>query len=162
MEVKKDILWRVYLAFIVLVLVCFVIIGKAFYIQQIQGKHWRSMSDSLHQRIEEIDAERGTIFSENGEMLSTSIPQFDIFIDFAAQGLREKNGKRFRENLDSLSFCLSNLFKDKSPAEYKAILSKGFKEKKRYYPLMKNVSYRDYQQLKTFPLVRLGKNKSGF
>ncbi|HNN31655.1 MAG TPA: penicillin-binding protein [Chitinophagaceae bacterium] len=162
MEVKKDILWRVYLAFIVLVLVCFVIIGKAFYIQQIQGKHWRSMSDSLHQRIEEIDAERGTIFSENGEMLSTSIPQFDIFIDFAAQGLREKNGKRFRENLDSLSFCLSNLFKDKSPAEYKAILNKGFKEKKRYYPLMKNVSYRDYQQLKTFPLVRLGKNKSGF
>jgi cell division protein FtsI (penicillin-binding protein 3) len=27
---------------------------------------------------------------------------------------------------------------------------------------MKNVSYRDYQQLKTFPLVRFGRNKSGF
>lgn len=162
MEVKKDILWRVYLAFIVLVLVCIVIIGKAFYIQQVQGKQWRSMSDSLHQRIEEIEAERGTIFSENGEMLSTSIPQFDIYIDFGAQGLREKNGKKFRENIDSLSYYLSNLFKDKTQAEYKALLNKGYKEKKRYYPLMKDVSYREYQQLKTFPLVRLGRNKSGF
>lgn len=162
MEVKKDILWRVYLSFIGIVVVCLIIISKAFYIQQVQGKYWRSMSDSLHQRIEEIDAERGTIFSENGEMLSTSIPQFDVYIDFAAEGLREKNGKIFRENIDSLSVCLSQLFKNKSTEEYKVLLNKGYKEKKRYYPLMKNVSYRDYQQLKTFPLVRLGKNKSGF
>jgi cell division protein FtsI (penicillin-binding protein 3) len=90
MEVKKDILWRVYLSFIGIALVCVVIIAKAFYIQQVQGSYWRGMSDSLHQRIEEVEAERGTIFSENGEMLSTSIPQFDIYIDFAAQGLREK------------------------------------------------------------------------
>ncbi len=162
MEVKKDILWRVYLSFIGIALVCVVIIAKAFYIQQVQGSYWRGMSDSLHQRIEEVDAERGTIFSENGEMLSTSIPQFDIYIDFAAEGLREKSGKRFRENVDSLSFYLSNLFKDKNEAAYKNIFTKAYKSKKRYFLLMKNVSYRDYQQLKTFPLVRFGRNKSGF
>lgn len=162
MEVKKDILWRVYLSFIGVVFLSIVVIGKAFYIQQVQGKYWRSMSDSLHQRIEAIDAERGTIFSENGEMLSTSIPQFDVYIDFAAEGLREKSGKTFRENVDSLSYCLSNLFTDKTEAEYKTLLNKGFKEKKRYYLLKKNVSYRDYQLLKKFPLVRLGRNKSGF
>ena len=137
-------------------------LGKAFYIQQVQGTYWRSMSDSLHQRIEEVEAERGTIYSEDGEMLSTSIPQFDVYIDFAAEGLRDKSGKRFRENLDSLSYCLSNLFKDKSEYAYKQILSKGFKEKNRYFSLKKNISYRDYQELKTFPLVRLGRNKSGF
>jgi len=162
MEVKKDILWRVYLSFIGVVFLSVFVIGKAFYIQQVQGKYWRSMSDSLHQRIEAIDAERGTIFSENGEMLSTSIPQFDVYIDFAADGLREKSGKTFRENVDSLSYCLSNLFTDKTEAEYKTLLNKGFKEKKRYYLLKKNVSYRDYQLLKKFPLVRLGRNKSGF
>lgn len=162
MEVKKDILWRVYLAFIGVVLLSIVVIGRAFYIQQVQGKYWRSMSDSLHQRIEEIDAERGTIFSENGEMLSTSIPQFDVYIDFAAEGLREKSGKVFRENIDSLSYCLSKLFDDKTETEYKLILNKGFKEKKRYFLFKKNVSYRDYQQLKKFPLVKLGRNKSGF
>ncbi len=137
-------------------------LGKAFYIQQVQGAYWRGMSDSLHQRIEEVEAERGTIYSEDGQMLSTSIPQFDVYIDFAAEGLREKSGKRFWGNLDSLSYYLSKLFKDKSEYAYKQLLQKGFKEKNRYYSLKKNISYRDYQELKTFPLVRLGRNKSGF
>lgn len=162
MEVKRDILWRVYLGFIAVAVVCVLILGKAFYIQQVEGAHWRNMSDSLHQHIEEIDAERGTIYSDDGQMLSTSMPQFDIYIDFAAEGLREKSGVRFRENLDSLSFCLARLFKDRSEDEYKKLLNSGFKKKNRYFLLKRKINFREYQQLKTFPLVRLGKNKSGF
>jgi len=162
MDVKKDILWRVYLSYIAVVVVCLIIFGKAFYIQQVQGKYWRAMSDSLHQKIEEVDAERGTIYSEDGQMLSTSIPQFDVYIDFAADGLREKTGQRFRENLDSLSYGLSQLFNDRSAGEYKHLLQQGYRSMDRYFPLEKNISYRQYQQLKTLPLVRLGRNKSGF
>ena len=103
MDVKRDILWRVYLSYILVVAVCIAIFGKAVYIQQVQGAHWRSMSDSLHQKLDEIEAERGTIYSEDGQMLSTSIPQFDIYMDFRVEALREKNGLRFRENIDSPS-----------------------------------------------------------
>ena len=162
MEVKKDILWRVYLSYLLIVGICLFIFGKAVYIQQFQGHYWRSMSDSLHQKIEEVDPERGTIYSEDGKMLSTSIPQFDIYIDFAADGLREKSGVRFRDNLDSLSYRLANLFKDNTDGEYKRMLLHGYKTKDRYFLLKKNISYRQYQELKTFPLVRLGRNKSGF
>ena len=162
MEVKKDILWRVYLGFILMALVGVMIFGKAVYIQQVEGSYWRGMSDSLHQRIVELDAERGTIYSEDGSMLSTSIPQFDIYIDFMADGLREKNGKRFKENLDSLSYSLSRLFADRSSGDYKMMLQSGYREKERYFLLKKKLSFKDYQQMKTFPLVRLGRNKSGF
>ncbi len=162
MEVKKDILWRVYLSYIFIVVVCLTIFGKAVYIQQFQGHYWKSMSDSLHQKIEEVDPERGTIYSEDGKMLSTSIPQFDVYIDFGADGLRQKSGIHFRENLDSLSYCLANLFKDNSEGEYKRMLLHGYKTKDRHFELQKNISYRQYQELKTFPLVRLGRNKSGF
>ncbi len=162
MEIKKDILWRVYLCFIAIAVVCACVIGKAFYIQQLQGAYWHSMSDSMHTRIEEVDAERGTIYSEDGQMLSTSIPQFDIYIDFKADGLIENNGKVFKDNVDSLSLCLAAIFKDRSANEYKSILNKGYKSKTRYFALKKKVSFDQYQQLKTFPLVRLGKNKSGF
>lgn len=162
MEVKKDILWRVYICFIAVVVVSFAIIGKAFYIQQVQGTYWRSISDSMHTHVEEIDADRGTIYSEDGEMLSTSVPQFDIYIDFAAEGLRDKNGASFKKNIDSLSLCLSNLFQDKTQAEYKAILNKGYDSKNRYFPLLKKVTFDKYQQMKNFPLVNLGRNKSGF
>ena len=161
-EVKRDILWRVYLCFIGMVVICLCIISKAFTIQQMQGTAWRAMSDSLHQHIQEVEAERGTIYSEDGQMLSTSIPQFDIFIDFGAEGLRNKSGKSFRENLDSLSYCLASLFEDKTKADYKRILNEGYKDKDRYFLLHKKVNFRDYQKLRTFPLVRLGRNKSGF
>lgn len=162
MEIKKDILWRVYLCFIVIAVVCAFVIGKAFYIQQVQGAYWRSMSDSMHTRIEAVNAERGTIYSEDGQMLSTSIPQFDLYIDFKADGLIANNGKVFKDNVDSLSICLADLFKDRSAHQYKDLLNKGYKSKARYFALKKKVSFDQYQQLKTFPLVRLGKNKSGF
>ncbi len=162
MDVKKDILWRVYLCFIAMVVICGVIFGKAFYIQQMQGNHWRSLGDTLHLRWEEVEAQRGTIFSEDGQMLSTSIPQFDIYVDFAADGLREKKGKRFRENVDSLSIGLSGLFKDRTADEYRRLLENGFKNKTRYFSLRKKISYREYQKMLKLPLVREGRNKSGF
>ena len=161
MEVKRDILWRVYLSFIGIVVLSLLVVGRAFYIQQVQGSYWRSMSDSLHQRIEEIDAGRGTIYSEDGQMLSTSLPTFDIYIDFMADGLREKNGKRFKENIDSFSKALANYFKDKSAATYKSEFQKAYKKKDRYFPLKKKLKFEDYKIFREFPLARLGRNRSG-
>src|SRR6059058_5839221 len=115
------------------------VLGRAAYIQNVQGDHWRSLSDSMHQRYVALDAERGTIFSEDGQMLSTSIPYFDIYIDFGADGLREKNGKRFKENIDSLSVALADLFKDQTEDEYKKQLQQGFRRKDRYFPLKKKI-----------------------
>ena len=162
MEVKRDILWRVYLCFLGIVGLSLVVLGKAFYIQHVQGAYWRGLSDSLHQKFVELDAERGTIYSEDSSMLSTSIPYFNIYIDFGADGLREKNGKRFTENLDSLSMCLSGLFKDQSTQAYRKDLLSGYRSVDRYYLLQSNVPFEKYQQLRNFPLVRQGRNKSGF
>ena len=162
MELKRDILWRVYLCFLGIVLMCICVLGRTFYIQHIQGKYWRGLSDSLHQKIVELVADRGTIYSEDSNMLSTSLPYFDIYIDFGADGLREKNGKRFKENLDSLSLCLANLFRDKSSSVYKRELQQGYRDQDRYYELQKNLSFEQYKILRNFPLVRQGRNKSGF
>jgi cell division protein FtsI (penicillin-binding protein 3) len=161
-EVKRDILWRVYLCFLGIVLFSLLILGRAAYIQQVQGKYWVSLSDSLRQKFVETEAERGTIFSEDGNMMSTSIPYFNIYIDFGADGLREKDGKRFKDNVDSLSTALAAFFKDKSTKEYKKELQKGYREKNRYYLLKKNLSFEQYKVLRNFPLVKQGRNKSGF
>jgi cell division protein FtsI (penicillin-binding protein 3) len=161
MEVKRDILWRVYLSFLGIVLLSLLVLGRAFYIQQVQGSYWRSMSDSLHQRIEEIDAGRGTIYSEDGQMLSTSLPTFDIYIDFKADGLREKNGKRFRENVDSFAAAMSKYFGDKSAVAYASELRRAYKNKDRYYLLKKKLQFEEYKVLREFPMARLGRNKSG-
>jgi cell division protein FtsI (penicillin-binding protein 3) len=161
MEVKKDILWRVYLCFIGMGLFGVVILAKVFILQNVEGNYWRSMADSLHTSYVSLDAERGTIYSEEGRMLSTSIPYFDIRIDFAADGLREKDGKIFKTNLDSLSRCLSRLFDDRTTAEYKQLLREGYKSKDRYFLLKRNVPFNEYKQLRSFPMFRLGPNKGG-
>jgi cell division protein FtsI (penicillin-binding protein 3) len=149
------------MSFICIVLFGILVLAKTFYIQRVQGNYWRSMSDSLHQRIESLDAERGTIFSEDGQMLSTSIPTFDIYIDFLADGLQEKNGKRFKENIDSFSFALADYFGDKPAAAYKRDLQNAYRKKDRYYPLKKKLSFEDYKTFRQFPLVKFGRNKSG-
>lgn len=161
MDVKRDILWRVYLSYILIVVVCLCILGKAFYIQQVQGAYWRGISDSLHQRIVEIPADRGTIYSEDGQMLSTNVPQFDIYIDFRVEPLHEQAGKLFRENIDSLSIALADLFKDHAANSYKEALTQAFEASVSNYELRKKVNYKQYLQMAKFPLFRLGRYKSG-
>jgi cell division protein FtsI (penicillin-binding protein 3) len=139
-----------------------IILGRAIYIQKVQGKYWKSMSYKQHLKYIDIDAERGSIYSEDGNMLSTSIPVFDIYVDFGADGLREKDGKRFYKNLDSLSICLASLFKDGNAAYYKNLLKTEYKKQSRYFALKKKISFEDYEALRDFPLVREGRNKSGF
>jgi cell division protein FtsI (penicillin-binding protein 3) len=162
MEIKNDILWRVYLCFLGIVVLGACVLGRAFYIQQVQGEYWRDMGKSLQLKYLPIEAERGSIYSEDGNMLSTSIPVFDIYVDFAADGLREKQGKRFKDNVDSLSISLASLFKDRSAAEYKKQLQLAYKNKDRYFSLKKKISFDEYRALRNFPLVRQGRNKSGF
>lgn len=162
MDVKKDILWRVYLSFLGIVILGLVVIGKAFYIQRVQGDFWTKMDSNQHLKYLPIDAERGTIYSEDGNMLSTSVPVFDVYVDFAAEGLRAKNGKNFNDNIDTLSLCLSNLFNDKTPEEYEHEMKLAYKNSDRYYLLKKKISFTEYKKLRDFPLVKLGKNKSGF
>ncbi|MBS1607481.1 MAG: transpeptidase family protein [Bacteroidetes bacterium] len=161
MDIRRDILWRVYLSFIGIALLSCLVLGRAFYIQRFQGSYWRSMSDSMHQRFVELDAERGTIYSEDGQMLSTSLPQFNIYLDFMADGLRDKGGKVFKENIDSFSVAVAGLLGDKSSAEYKKEFQTAYKKKERYHLLKKKLSFEEYKSFRDFPLVRLGKNKSG-
>jgi len=151
----------VYLSFLGITLLSLLVLGRAFYIQRFQGGYWRSMSDSLHRRFVPLTAERGTIYSEDGQMLSISIPTFDIYMDLNADGLKEKKGKRFYENIDSFSISLANYFGDKNRTQYKKDLTKAFEHHDRYYPLKKKLSFEDYKAFREFPLVRLGRNKSG-
>ena len=162
MEIKNDILWRVYLCFLSIIVLGAMVLGRVVYIQRVQGKFWKGMGDSLHLKYLPINAERGSIYSEDGNMLSTSVPIFDIYVDFGADALREKEGKRFKDNVDSLGICLANLFGDKTDASYQKELKFAYKNKERYYLLKRKISFEQYKQLRNFPLVRQGRNKSGF
>jgi cell division protein FtsI (penicillin-binding protein 3) len=168
MDIKKDILIRTYMVYLVIIVFGVSIAGKAIYTQQAQGKYWRSLAETDHNRTEIITAERGSIYAEDGSVLSTSIPEFDIYIDFGAEGLREKNGKLFKDNIDSLAWYMANLFKEEDGSLYKD--EKAYKKEfrlaydsvERYYLFKRKISFQQWEAMKKFPLIKLGKNKSGF
>ncbi len=162
MQARQGILVRTYIVFIGLVLFCAIILGKVLYIQLVEGPDWIAKADKERLRMEEIEAERGTIFSEDGSVLSTSVPEFDIYVDFRAEGMQEKNGKVFGKYIDSVANGLAKLFKDKPAAAYRAALKQGFKRKDRYVLLKRKVSFPDYEAMKKLPWINRGRNTSGF
>jgi cell division protein FtsI (penicillin-binding protein 3) len=104
--------------------------------------------------VEDMEAVRGNIFDANGALLATSLPYYEVAVDINAPSIPEKF---YKENRDSLCLMLSNLFQDKSQREYLKILNKARKDNDRYVVLKRNVSYKDLQTLKTFPIFRKGK-----
>jgi cell division protein FtsI (penicillin-binding protein 3) len=75
--------------------------------------------------------------------------------------LHEKNGKLFRENIDSLSLALADLFQDQSASQYKDQLTKAFETREPNYELKKKINYRQYLALAKFPMFKVGRYKSG-
>ncbi|MCX7954152.1 MAG: transpeptidase family protein [Bacteroidales bacterium] len=158
-EVKKEILGRIAFVYILMgafsLVIIFQIIKLQFFERDVLLKQ---MYKSTYKKVI-IPAIRGDIISSDNKILATSIPYYDIYIDFRANGLTKE---LFLKNLDSLSICLSKLFPEKSKNEYKQILLRGYNRGYRYFNLFKKISFDHYKLLKNFPLFRLGQNKSGF
>lgn len=157
MDVKRDIKLRVYIAFTTICLFGAAIIIKAALIQMKEGPALRLAAHELRTRTTEIVAERGSIYTEGGVLLSSSVPQFDVHIDFSVIP-----AKLFVRKIDSLALGLSRLFKDESEQQYKQELMDAFKSKDRYYALKSNLSYLQYKQLKGLPIFNLSRNMGGF
>lgn len=85
---KIEILWRVSFSTVFLVaLFGAAIVFKVGHIQFVEGKSLRDMADSLTVYYETIEPERGNIYTENGDLLSTSLPFFEVRMDFQSEAM---------------------------------------------------------------------------
>ncbi len=126
-------------------------------IQVKEGPRLRAMAREMHTRFDTLMADRGNIYNEEGVLLSSSIPEFDVHIDFSVM-----DSSLFSKNIDTLSRCVSNLFMDKSPAQYKAEFVRAYNEEQKYYMLGHKLKYYQYEALRSFPIFNKGKGLGGF
>jgi cell division protein FtsI (penicillin-binding protein 3) len=157
MKTSKDIRFRVYITFLAMCLFGIMILYKGVVIQFKEGNELRAQADSMHTKIEVIQPERGNIFSEDGSLLSSSIPEFDLHVDFTA--IKKDT---FNKYIESLSTNIAAILKDKNAVDYKEILSNEFKNKNKYFLLKKKASYAQYLELKKVEPFKKGMNKGGF
>lgn len=160
MSIKKEIVRKIVVVYIMVLLLAVAIVMRIFQLQFIQGERWKSRQVGDNSKQIEVPANRGDILASDGRMLASSIPSYSIHMDFRASGLKYNV---FMSKVDSLAYRLSNFFRDKSKNEYKRILIAGFESGDRYFRInRRNVSYTELQVIKTFPIFRLGGNKGGF
>ena len=148
-DIKKDILIRVYLVYLGILIFGFAVIGKALYIQYFEGKELLKKAQKQEMRLFDVEAIRGNICSDDGTLLATSIPIFDVRMDVSSENI---NDEFFSQNVDSLSIYLSRLFKDKKVSEYKEILWDARRNKERYLLIRRDITYTELKQMRKFPI----------
>jgi cell division protein FtsI (penicillin-binding protein 3) len=163
-EKDEDIFFRYTIITVLLGLVAIAILFSAFKIGVKEKREWLRVADQLKKPNLLVNPTRGNIYSDDDRMMATSVPQYYMYMDFAAEGFARDSFLNSRyNNVDSLAYYLSRKLKNRTPADYKAHLQKGFKLKGRQYPIYEGrVSYTDLKEIKTFPFLRFHRNRSGF
>ncbi len=157
-SIGKDILKRIYLIYFLLMVVALAIPARIIYIQSALGEELKATSEARILQYQDIEENRGSIYAADGSLLSTSVPVFEIRLDMSPVVVPDEV---FFGSVDSLSRNLARLFRDKPASHYRQVLTQARKEGDRYFLLKKNVTYPQYKQLRTFPILRKGRFGGG-
>ena len=154
-EDDKNISYRIYLFAFAILLMAVGIIIKLTNIQWVEGDYYRQLAKDRTVRHFVIPANKGNIYSADGSLLATSIPNYTVRFDAVAPQT-ETFEQSIRPLADSLEMLLG-----KPASYYHAQLRKARTQKNRYYLLARGLSYTDYMRMKRFPLFKLGAYKGG-
>lgn len=159
MDVRSDIRFRVYVVFTCICLLGLAVIIKAALIQVQEGPRLRAMSRDMHTRFDLLPAERGNILNEDNTLLSSSIPEFDVHVDFSVI-----HADTFAAKIDTLSRCLAALFwqTGKTSEQFKEEFVRAYDNENKYYLLARKLKYYEYEALRGFPIFNKGKAHGGF
>lgn len=151
-------MWRMWVAILVPVLAGCAIVFQSFRIQVYEGPALRELADSLTIVSRVIEPERGNIYSEDGSLLSTSLPFFEIRMDFRSEPMTDDI---FNANVDSLAYMLATKIGNNTVAGYKKELIANRQKGNRYYLIKRNVTYPTLKEMYDWPFFKLGQYKSG-
>ena len=124
-------------------------------IQFVNGDSYRALAEKRTLKDVIIPANRGNVYSLNGNLLATSVPKYDIRIDLVTS-----TTQNFEMFLGGLCDSLSN-FNKRSKSELQKQLRKARENKNRYFLLASNLDYSDYLRFRSFPLLKLGSFRGG-
>ncbi|MFT6638600.1 MAG: cell division protein FtsI (penicillin-binding protein 3) [Flavobacterium sp.] len=124
-------------------------------IQWVEGDSLRKLAKERTVKNFTIPANKGNVYSSDGSLLATSIPEYVIRFD----ALSPSNDD-FNENIQALSDSLASYF-GKSSGYYEGKLKKARANKNRYFLVARELSYSDYLRFKSFPLFKKGPYRGG-
>ncbi|MCF8322388.1 MAG: penicillin-binding protein, partial [Flavobacterium sp.] len=151
----KHISYRIYLVAFAIFLMAITIAVKLTNIQWVEGDYYRKLAKERTVKNFVIPANKGNIYSADGSLLATSIPNYEIRFDAVAPKTDD-----FEKNIKVLSDSLSILL-GKPKGSFLNEFRKARANKNRYFLVARDLSYTEYVKIKGFPLFKLGAYKGG-
>ncbi len=157
-SVNKTVFSRAFLIYALSGIFTIAIIYKLIQIQFVEGEELRKKAQNLSVKYTDIKARRGNILADDGSLLATSVPRFDLFVDLSPKTIDEK---LFKDSLATLSKHLSEFFKDKTAEEYKTLLKNERAQNNRYLRIARNLDFFDMKEVASFPIFNAGRYRGG-
>ena len=151
----KNISYRIYLVAFFLFIMAVAIAVKLTNIQWVEGDYYRKLARERTVKNFVIPANKGNIYSADGSLLATSIPNYEIRFDAVAP-----KTEVFEKNIKQLADSLGKLL-NKSSDTFERELRRARVNKSRYFLVARDLSYTEYIAIKSFPLFNLGAYKGG-
>ncbi len=158
MDIKNEVLYRVYgLLFGIFLPISVVLLYKTIYISAWEGQKWRDEGAAAYIKSRPVEAERGNIMADDGSLLATSIPYYNLYFDAVAPSERA-----FMANLDTLAQCLAtHIMNDKTVGGVREELLTWRRDSSRFEPIKLRASYTTKEFIQSFPLFNQGQFRGG-
>ena len=151
----KKISYRMYFVAVLFFIMAALVLIKLNNIQWVEGKYFRDLGNKRTVKNFPIPANKGNVYSADGSLLATSIPEYAVYFDAVVPV-----DTLFNNNIKGLSDSLSVMF-GKPSGYFQSKLQKARAHKSRYAYIAKKLSYTEQVRLKTFPIFNKGANKGG-
>ena len=153
---KTSSLLRTFLMYFAALLVGIVIIVKAILVQTKEGDELRKLAEQVETRFDTLQASRGDILADNGSLLATDVPIFEVGID-----PQVIDDSLFNADIDQLSQQLARMFPKRNAERWKKGLIDARNAGRRYFLVDLNVTLQQYREMETFAILNQGNLKGG-
>ena len=159
------------LVILVFITAAVVIIGNAASTMFKDREYWKIVMERYIQDSIPMQPERGRLLDEDGGLIVSSLPYYRLRIDFVyinkdnakdAQKTNDERAELWKKHMDEVCKGLNSIFPGESAESFKKRLTKGVKEKQRYFRLYRGkISYTQYNRLMELPIFCMGTKYSG-
>ncbi len=150
MEIRKDITFRFGIIYFFAVAMGIVIVSKTFMLQTMDTGKWEQIAKDLKTNTTEIQAKRGNVCADDGSILATSVPYYELRLDLAAPRIK----RVFSEYADKFSLEVAEMFKI-SKSQFKQKLTKAYNGGNRWFLVYPSkVNYNQLQQFKRLEMMK--------
>ena len=176
---KRKVMPRYVVIAVVLTLMGIAVVGRAGYIMTAKKDYWEKVAARQKQQDDIVEPTRGNIFSCDGQLMASTLPEYKIFLDF--QPGKRKNEEMdtavmrkldtlWMENMDTLCAALHQLFPAKTAQEFKEHILKGRSKVNsdgsvgaRHWPIWsRRIDYNKFVECRKLPIFELSAGKGGF